>query len=523
MSASPGSAPAGAAAADRLPAATPAAATSVSGAKAIMLLGLIAAIKATGVSLATVSLVDVTQALHLSAGMRSAAASAVSLAIAATAVAAGVAADRLGRRRVLMASFVVAGAANLVVFAVPVGAVYVGGLLLAGLGYGAMVTGSYAYVKAVAPGRGLGMGLGLFGLFTSIVTLVTSLAGGALTYVDWRWLFLIVPVMCAIGLVLTPRLLPPMPRVGSGPIDLPGLALLGAGMVLVISGVSRVTAHPPDRVGWLIIAGGAGAFAAWVFVELRGRAPSFPVRIFASRRFLAAVVVGLAGPIVTAAVALTLSDAVQYVRQGSAFAATLTLEPFYVSGAIGGVIAGRLLSNGMTERRVMIASSLLAAAGFVSFTPLGRGSPALFFLPGIVIAGFGIFAGQTAQAQLIANAVTGSSYGAVTSSKTSIGQLGSAIGMVVTMLVLKVFLGLDVYRDLKAGGVTEADVQAARATVESLAATSGPPDPGGFPAVVSQMTGSMSTALHGVMLVSAAVMVGTATLVWWLVRERAER
>ena len=498
----------------------PAAAASVTGAKAIMLLGLIAAIKATGASLATVSLVDVTQALHLSAGMRSAAASAVSLAIAATAVAAGVAADRIGRRRVLMGSVVLAGLANLAVFAVPSGLMYVGGLLVAGVGYGAMVTGSYAYVKAVAPGRGLGMGLGLFGLFTSIVTLVTSLAGGALAYADWRWLFLIVPVMCALSFVLTPRLLPPMPKVGSGPIDFAGLALLGGGMVLVISGVSRVTAHPPDRTGWLFIAGGAAAFAVWVLVELRGRAPAFPVRIFASRRFLAAVLVGLTGPIVTAAVALTLSDAVQYVRQGSAFAATLVLEPFYIAGAIGGVIAGRLLSNGVPERRVLIGSSLLAAGGFLLFTPLTRQSPALLFLPGIVIAGAGIFAGQTAQAQLIVNAVTGGSYGAVTSSKTSIGQLGSALGMVVTMLVLKVFLGLDLYRDLKAGGVTEADVQAARAALESTVATSGPLDPHDFPAAVSQMAGSMSTALHGVMLVSAAVMVLTAALVWWLMRER---
>ena len=496
------------------------AASAVTGAKAIMLLGLIAAIKATGASLATVSLVDVTQALHLSGGMRSAAASAVSLAIAATAVAAGVAADRLGRRRVLMGSFVLAGLANLAVFAVPSGAVYVGGLLVAGLGYGAMVTGSYAYVKAVAPGRGLGMGLGLFGLFTSIVTLVTSLAGGALTYVDWRWLFLIVPVMCAIGFVLTPRLLPPMPKVGSGPVDLAGLALLGGGMVLVISGVSRVTAHPPDRTGWLFILGGAAAFALWVVVELKGRSPAFPVRIFASRRFLAAVVVGLAGPIVTAAVALTLSDAVQYVRQGSAFAATLVLEPFYISGAIGGVIAGRLLSNGMTERRVMIASSLLAAAGFVSFTPLDRGSPAVLFLPGIVIAGAGIFAGQTAQAQLIVNAVTGDAYGAVTSSKTSIGQLGSAVGMVVTMLVLKVFLGLDLYRDLKAEGVTEADVQATRTMLESTAAAGGRVDPHDFPHAVGHVAASLSTALHGVMLTAAAVMVATAALVWWLTRER---
>jgi len=62
--------------------------------------------------------------------------------------------------------------------------------------------------------------------------------------------------------VLTPRLLPPMPRVGSGRVDLAGLALLGAGMVTVISGMPRVTAHPPDRAGWLFILAGVVPFAS---------------------------------------------------------------------------------------------------------------------------------------------------------------------------------------------------------------------------------------------------------------------
>ncbi len=220
---------------------------------ALLLLAWIEAIKATGGTLATVSLVDAARDMALSAGLRSAAASAVSLSIAATAVAAGVAADRLGRRPLLMASFVLAGAANLAIVFFPAGWVYVACLVLAGLGYSVMLTSSYAYTKAVAPGRSLGLGLGLVGMFTTIVVMATTIGGGALAGIGWRWLFLVVPVMCAVSLVLTPRLLPPMPRTGSGRVDVVGLVLLGAAMVAVISGVSRVTAHPPDRTGWFFI------------------------------------------------------------------------------------------------------------------------------------------------------------------------------------------------------------------------------------------------------------------------------
>lgn len=489
---------------------------------AIALLGLVGSIKTTGATLATVSLVTASQQLGLSPFLTSASSSAIALAIAATAVAAGVAADRLGRRRILMASYVLAVAANLAIFLVPSGAVYLGGLLLAGVAYGAMITGSYAYVKAVAPGRSLGWGLGLFGMYMTIVSTVTSLCGGALTAVDWRWLFLVVPVMCVACTVLTPRLLPPMPRTDSGPLDLKGLVALGLGMVLVILGVSEVTAHPPERSGWILIAAGVTAFAVWAVLERRGKAPAFPVRLFASRPFVAAVVVGFAFPMVSAAMTLTISDAVQYVRQGSAFGATVALEPFFIAGGVAGLIAGRRLSAGLSERRVIAGGSLLSAAGFLALVPLGQTSPLWLFLPGVVIVGFGGFAAMTAQGQLIVRAAGERGYGAVTASKTSISQLGNALGMVVTMLVLKLITGADIYRDLKTAGVSEATMRQAIAAVQDGAAGTGQPDLQQFPRALAQVLGSYSGALHWVMALCAAVMGLTALAVWWLMRERPE-
>jgi MFS transporter, DHA2 family, multidrug resistance protein len=488
--------------------------STISSPSALLLLAWIEAIKATGGTLATVSLVDAARDMALSPTMRSAAASAVSLAIAATAVAAGVAADRLGRRPLLMASFVLAGGANLAILLFPAGWVYVAGLVVAGLGYGVMLTSSYAYTKAVAPGKSLGLGLGLVGLITTIVVMVTSIGGGALADVGWRWLFLVVPVMCAVSFVLTPRLLPPMPRVGSGRVDLAGLALLGAGMVTVISGVSRVTAHPPDRMGWLFILAGVVLFALWVIVEARRKAPAFPVRIFRSRKFVAALVVGLACPIVTAAMALTINGGVQYVKQSSAFITTIALEPFYIAGGVGGLIAGRLLASPGSERRVMTLAPLVAALGFLSLAPLQEGQPGWVFLPGILVVGAGIGAALTAQGQVIILAVAKDDYGAVTSSRTSISQLGSALGMVLTMLMVKVITGLDLWRDLKAAGVTEQQV---RSTIDSVE-NGAPPD--AFPAGLRQFLQSLETGLHGAMLAGACVLAATTVIVWALMKER---
>jgi len=497
--------------------ATDAGAATIKSPYALMLLAWIEAIKATGGTLATVSLVDAAQDMALSAGMRSAAASAVSLSIAATAVAAGVAADRLGRRPLLMASFVLAGAANLAILFFPAGWVYVACLVLAGLGYSVMLTSSYAYTKAVAPGRSLGLGLGLVGMFTTVVVMATSIGGGARAGWGGGGLCRGGPVWGGACFVRPPRLLPPMPRTGSGRVDVTGLVLLGAGMVGVISGVSRVTAHPPDRAGWFYIVAGLASFVAWVIVESRLKAPSFPVRIFRSRAFCAAAAVGLACPIAMAAMALTTNGGVQFVKQGSELVTTLALEPLYIAGGVGGLIAGRALAKPGVERTVMTRGMLVASLGFLTFVPIAEYLPSWAYIPSVIVVGAGIGATLTAQGQVIILAVTRDDYGAVTSSRTSIGQLGSALGMVLTMLTVKVFTGLDLWRDLKAMGVTEAEV---RSTVDSI--ENGAP-PQAFPEGFRQFLHSIVTGLHGAMLAAVGQMLATTVVVSLLMREQEGR
>ena len=134
-----------------------------------MLLGWVAAIMSTGVCLSAVSLASATADLGLSPFMRSACASAATLAIAATAIASGVAADRLGRRRVLMWSYALGGVAGLAIVLIPSGAVYLLGNVLAGVAYGVMLTATYASVKVVAPAGSLGKALGLWGMYLSLI------------------------------------------------------------------------------------------------------------------------------------------------------------------------------------------------------------------------------------------------------------------------------------------------------------------------------------------------------------------
>ena len=508
------------------PAAGTAARTAAARPYAILLLAWIAAIKATGASLSTTALVHATTDLGLGTLLRAACASAVSLTIAATAVAAGVAADRLGRRRVLMGSFVIAGAANLVVLAAPSGWLYFGGHVAAGVGYGAMTTGSYAYVKAVTPGKGLGWGLGLYTVFTTFLCTATIVAGGTLAGASWRLLFLVVPAMCAVAAVLTPRLLPVMPRAGSGPVDLRGLVTLGAGMLLLISGLTTATSAPHDLVAWLPAVAGVALLAAWVALEVRSRHPAFPVRLFRSRRYVAAAVFGLAANMAAAAMALGMSDHLQYVARESVLVASIGLQPSYIVGglgglAAGGLLAGRWLKDGVPARHVMAGGGLLQATGYVLLVPLHHGSSYWAILPGTLLAGFGLAAAMTAQAQVIVRCAPAGDYGAVTSSKTSISQLGSALGMILTVLFLDRFTAGGIVRGLRAEGVTPSDAHSTLTALDNFLTTGQKPGLHDLPDAIGHAMSSFSGAFHGSMLLCAAIMVAASAAAWVLMKEPA--
>ena len=66
---------------------------------------------------------------------------------------------------------------------------------------------AFAFVAAVGSER-LGAALGLFGAMVGITTLGGAFLGGVLASVNWRIAFAVVPVLCVITFVLTPRFTP---------------------------------------------------------------------------------------------------------------------------------------------------------------------------------------------------------------------------------------------------------------------------------------------------------------------------
>lgn len=108
------------------------------------------------------------------------------LALAATVLATATAADRLGRKPVLIASLVVAIVGDVILAAAPSPEIFLLGRALTGIGLGSVFAATFAHVRFVSRSSQVAAGLGIWAAVQVGVLIVFSLVGGVLVNVSWR-------------------------------------------------------------------------------------------------------------------------------------------------------------------------------------------------------------------------------------------------------------------------------------------------------------------------------------------------
>jgi EmrB/QacA subfamily drug resistance transporter len=285
--------------------------------------------------------------------------------------------------------------------------------------------------EAVRPEqRGLALGIwsGVSGLGVALGPLV---GGAVVDGISWPYIFwLNVPVGLALMPLAARRL-----QESRGPdsrLDLPGLALAGAGLLGVVFGIVRGQA-----LGWtstaILASIGAGllllaAFVAW---ELRAPAPMLPMRFFRSRAFAATNGVSLAMFFGTFGSIFLLSQFFQTAQGYSPFEAGLRTLPWTGMPMIIAPIAG-LLSDRIGSRPLMVAglalqSAALAWLAAVSTPTVAYGALVLPF----VMAGTGMALVFAPAANAVLGAVRADEAGKASGATNAIRELGGVLGVAV--------------------------------------------------------------------------------------------
>ena len=396
----------------------------------VVFLGFVGSIQVGDPVIASLALVRATQALAFSPTMQAMAAAISTLALAATVVPAGVVADKLGRRKLLIIALLLTAVGDLITAMAPVPWVYLVGRALAGVGLGAVFAGSYAFVRDVVPPRILPAALGVYAAMCLVPLFIYMPLGSALAGIDWRLAFLPIPVVASMAAWLCIPILPLVPPVVSEQSrQFWGLAVLGLGIVCLLIGVSSLANSLTAPSTLLPLVLGIVALGAFGLIEARAEAPSFPIGLLTSPLFIVGAIGGFAWNAATAVGQLLSSNLWQYVDGVTPFVASLRQLPMMAFSIVASLYAGHVIGRGRSAVGTLVLGGVITTGGLVATAALAPNSTGVWFLGALCVVFFGTGVMTVPQSQMFVQEAPAEFYGPVTSSRVSVGQFAYAVGL----------------------------------------------------------------------------------------------
>ncbi|GIN04376.1 MFS transporter [Planomonospora venezuelensis] len=347
----------------------------------------------------------------------------------------GKAADRYGRKPVLLFGLGLFGLASLAGgFAQEPGQL-VAARAAQGIGAAALAPAALALLTTTFPtGRPRVRAIGVWSATNAAGGAFGVLIGGLLTeYAGWRWVMFVSAPMAACALALAWRVASGPPPVRGDRPDVLGAVLATAGMTLLVFGVVRTDQYAwtsPATVTTLAVA--AALLAAFVHVErTTTREPLIRLGLFANRSVAGANAYNLLVGAALASAFYFLSLYLQRVLGTGPALTGIEFLPLALSVIAGSVLAVKL-GYRLAPRTLMVVGGLLTAAGFAWSGLISADGSFLADVlgPSIVAgAGFGLCLGpvvSTATAG-VAPHETGTASGLLSSSR----QIGASLGLAV--------------------------------------------------------------------------------------------
>jgi EmrB/QacA subfamily drug resistance transporter len=357
---------------------------------------------------------------------------AYALTLAATLLTAGVLADRLGRRALLVAGLVAFTAASVLCGLAPSGTALDLARAVQGVGAAAIFSASLALLASEFRGAERAVALTLWGAITGGALALGPLVGGVLVdALGWRWVFLVNLPVGGLLVVLTRTRLPESTDPTPHGLDLPGMATFGLAcalgtLALIRGGADGWTSPPILGAG----VAAAAALCAFVVVERRSTAPMLPPALFRIPAFTGTAVVAFAQSFALYPLFLFLAV---YLQDGLGHSPTgtgLRLLPLTLVLFAVAPLSGRL------TRRLPLRVPLVAGLGLITVALLlmhgvAPGDDWTGLLPGLVVGGLAIGTISPALAAAMVGVLSVERSGLAAGVNNTFRQLGIATGIAV--------------------------------------------------------------------------------------------
>jgi EmrB/QacA subfamily drug resistance transporter len=364
---------------------------------------------------------------------------AYTLSFAAGIIAATVAGDRLGRRRLYRVGLTLFAAASAACALAPGLGALVAFRALQGCGAAILAPLGLTLLTSAFPPERRGAVVGIWGGVAGLGVAAGPLVGGGVTEgLDWHWVFWVNVPIGLLAALAAGRVLPadstsgePRPR-----LDLVGLVLATSGIGLLVWGLLQGPAEgwastrtlTPLSVAAVLVAG----FVAW---ERRVATPLVPPALFRSGAFTASVATTfLMGGAIFSAAYLT-SQFFQVGLGDTPLGTGARFLPWTVTPLLVAPVAGQLM--GRVGARGLAATGLVAqAGGFLWIAQLAQahaGYPA--YVAPFVLAGVGVSMALPAPSTTGLNAAPPALLGRAAGVLNTTQQIGATVAIALVTVV----------------------------------------------------------------------------------------
>lgn len=454
---------------------------------ALIYLGLLASIQGADPNIASTALLSASRELKFG-GLTALAASVSTLVLAATVISTGMFADRLGRKKIILAAMLLGILGDGLVAVAQDTGMFILGRAIAGIAMGAIYGSAFAYVKHFGQTHkgGIPGALGVFSASIGLFTLVITFIGSSLVGDSWRVAFLVIPALSALTFLIALPLLPSdkLQEKISGPWDALGQVILGLAVVFSLFGISHIANGLTSPLTIYPILGGIALFVLfWLRERNNPEKRFFPIALLKQPLFLAAIGVGFLYNFATGVGLLSFSNLFQYQLQLKNLQLSLSQLPYLVIAIPVALVIGRILGKQLITRQMSaFIGAVISAVGAILFAVVALGSPKSIwdYVPALIVLGAGAAIPAVAYGGMILEEADPKHYGVVSSSRTTIGQFWYALGLALSTVVMDAItrrhvlakLGSSAEQQLdtwSVSGTTPSDAQVFPTAVEGFA------------------------------------------------------